>query len=104
MAAGAGATGGAAGGQALRDVSESFASLLWQEVLRPFQRSLLPGLTGTPAGSLYAGLTLEVLARELARQPGLTDFLCEALAGTAGGEAAAIMAERVTGRKEIGFP
>ncbi|MFZ5767969.1 MAG: hypothetical protein ACOY3F_04630 [Bacillota bacterium] len=61
-------------------MSEGFAAILWEEVLKGFQKAMVPNLTGMAGGSVYAGLALQVLAREMARQAGLADFLYRALA------------------------
>lgn len=76
--------GGSPPHAALREVSQGFAALLWEEVLKAFQESMLPGMAGTPGGPLYAGLALQVLAREVAREAGLADFVYQALGGGKG--------------------
>jgi len=75
-----GAAAAPGGTPALREVSEGFAAILWEEVLKGFQKAMVPNLTGMAGGSVYAGLALQVLAREMAHQAGLADFLYRALA------------------------
>lgn len=68
---------------ALREVCRDFAAILWEEALRTVERTLIPPGAGTAGGAIYAGVALEALARQLAGQTGLADFVYRTLAAGA---------------------
>ncbi|MEW6397749.1 MAG: hypothetical protein AB1503_01085 [Bacillota bacterium] len=48
-------------------------------MLKTVERTMLPGMARVAGGSVYAGLALQGMAREMAGQAGLADFLYRAL-------------------------
>ncbi|MDI6894277.1 MAG: hypothetical protein QME70_06675 [Bacillota bacterium] len=48
-------------------------------MLKTVERAMLPGMARVAGGSVYSGLALQGMAREMAGQAGLADFLYRAL-------------------------
>jgi len=91
------------GSAALREACLDFAAILWHEVLRTVERTLIPRGAGVAGRAIYAGVALEALARQLAGQTGLADFVYRTLAGAASREHSGDDGRRSAGGKETSF-
>ena len=99
----AGDPGSRPGSAALREACRDFAAILWQEVLRTVERSLIPRGAGVAGRAIYAGVALEALARQLAGQTGLADFVYRTLAGAESRQQPGDRGRPSAAGKETGF-